>query len=61
MLLLTILCHWLIIARYQLKLRLNLYKYYKQSAIGNCNIKKPSYFQYADKKKNTMLGNQLRI
>ncbi|ETW18171.1 hypothetical protein PFAG_02665 [Plasmodium falciparum Santa Lucia] len=31
--------------------KLDLYKYYKQSTVGNCNIKEPSYFQYADKKK----------
>ncbi|SOV20201.1 acyl-CoA binding protein, isoform 2, ACBP2 [Plasmodium sp. gorilla clade G2] len=31
--------------------KLDLYKYYKQSTVGNCNIKEPSAFKFADKKK----------
>ncbi|KYN99387.1 acyl-CoA binding protein, isoform 2, ACBP2 [Plasmodium gaboni] len=31
--------------------KLDLYKYYKQSTVGNCNIKEPSHFKFADKKK----------
>ncbi|CDO67240.1 acyl-CoA binding protein [Plasmodium reichenowi] len=33
------------------ELKLDLYKYYKQSTIGNCNIKEPSAHKYIDRKK----------
>ncbi|ETW17279.1 hypothetical protein PFAG_04214 [Plasmodium falciparum Santa Lucia] len=32
-------------------IKLNLYKYYKQSTIGNCNIKEPSRFKVVDRRK----------
>ncbi|CDO64442.1 acyl-CoA binding protein, isoform 1, ACBP1 [Plasmodium reichenowi] len=32
-------------------IKLNLYKYYKQSTVGNCNIKVPSKFKVTDRRK----------
>ncbi|ETW39395.1 hypothetical protein PFAG_02664 [Plasmodium falciparum Santa Lucia] len=32
-------------------IKLSLYKYYKQSTLGNCNIKEPSRFKVTDRKK----------
>ncbi|SOV20101.1 acyl-CoA binding protein, putative [Plasmodium sp. gorilla clade G2] len=32
-------------------IKLNLYKYYKQGTIGNCNIKEPSKFKVYDRRK----------
>ncbi|CAD51275.1 hypothetical protein PFUGPA_01061 [Plasmodium falciparum Palo Alto/Uganda] len=31
--------------------KLDLYKYYKQSTVGNCNIEQPSMFKIEDRKK----------
>ncbi|KYN96352.1 acyl-CoA binding protein [Plasmodium gaboni] len=33
------------------ELKLDLYKYYKQSTVGNCNIEQPSMFKIEDRKK----------
>ncbi|CRG97685.1 acyl-CoA binding protein, putative [Plasmodium gallinaceum] len=33
------------------EIKLELYKYFKQSTIGNCNISAPSFFKFEEKKK----------
>ncbi|CRH02545.1 acyl-CoA binding protein, putative [Plasmodium relictum] len=31
--------------------KLDLYKYFKQGTVGNCNISAPSFFKFEEKKK----------
>jgi diazepam-binding inhibitor (GABA receptor modulating acyl-CoA-binding protein) len=35
------------------EIKLNLYKYYKQAVIGDCNVKAPNFLEYEQKMKWT--------